>query len=66
MAELDPTRAYLLSEMSEITSVPQSTLTRWARGGMIPARKAGKFWRITGEGIQHFLKYGTDQKKEQQ
>ena len=65
MAELDSTRAYKLSEMSLITGVPQTTLTRWARNGQIKARKAGKLWRITGDGIRYFLEHGTEEKGEQ-
>ncbi len=60
MTVIDNTRAYKLSEMSAITGVPQTTLTRWARAGQIKARKAGKLWRITGEGIKYFLEHGTE------
>lgn len=64
MASLDPTKAYTISEMSAITGVPKTTLTRWARLGQIKTVKAGKLWRITGDGIQYFLDHGTEPKEE--
>lgn len=64
MAELDDTKAYTISEMSAITGVPKTTLTRWARLGQIKTVKAGKLWRITGAGIRYFLEHGTDPKRE--
>ena len=56
---LDPIRAYRLSEVSRLTSVPVSTLKRWAREGRVRAKKAGKLWRMTGRDIQYFLDHGT-------
>jgi excisionase family DNA binding protein len=63
MAELDETRAYRLSEMAAITGVPQSTLTRWARLGLINAQKLGRNWRISGKWIQYYLDHGAVSKE---
>lgn len=56
--ELEMSRFYKLSEVSGIVGVPQSTLSRYAREGRIPAQRYGKLWRMSGEAVQYMLEHG--------
>ena len=52
-----------LLTLKEISSnaMPLSTLTKWARDGILPAFKIGKKWVIKEEDLNNFL----DKKKEE-
>ena len=56
---LDTLRTYKLSEVSSMTGIPQTTLSRWAREGKIEVLKTGRLWRMTAYAIQHLLENGT-------
>lgn len=66
MPEIERSRFYKLSEVTSITGIPQSTLTKYAREGRIKATKVGKLWRMTGDWVIDFMQNGTEDPEEKQ
>lgn len=64
MPEIERSRFYKLSEVTSITGIPQSTLTKYAREGRIKATKVGKLWRMTGDWVIDFMQNGTEYPEE--
>lgn len=48
-----------MQEVAEIVDRPITTIWRWARAGILPAVKMGKFYMISEEKLNEFLKKGT-------
>lgn len=62
--EIEDSKFYKMSEVSAITGVPQSTLTKYARQSRIKAIRVGKLWRMNGEWVKEFLENGTENPEE--
>ena len=45
---LEPGRMYKLGEVAAILGVSISTVRRWVRGGLVPAKKIGRLWFVYG------------------
>jgi len=44
------------NEVAEFLKVPVTAIWRWCREGTLPAVKIGKYWRISQNNLNEFLK----------
>ena len=59
MAEI---KVYSLDEVAAILKVTRRTLYNHISGGKLKAVKMGKYWRVSQEVLQDFIKTGTEGK----
>lgn len=59
MPELEKEKLYTLQQVADVTGVKVSNLRYWANHGQIRAKKYGRAWMMTREGVQYFLEHGT-------
>ena len=63
MVAVEDSKLYTLQQVGEITGMKVANLRYWANLGQIQAKKYGRAWMMTGEGIKYFLEHGTDEPK---
>lgn len=55
----DKPRVYTLDEAAEILHLTKRTLYNYIKAGTLKAVKMGKFWRVSDDDLQDFIKTGT-------
>jgi len=53
-------KIYTLEEVMDILHVTQRTMYRYIKTGKLKAVKIGKYWRVSPEALQDFIKNGTE------
>ena len=56
MAEIE---VYSLDEVQKILQVTRRSIYSYIRDGKLKAVKIGKYWRVTRENLEEFLRVGT-------
>ncbi len=56
MAEI---KVYTLEEVQAILKVTRRTIYNYIKEGKLKAVKMGKYWRVSHEALQEFVKNGT-------
>ncbi len=56
MMALNEDRFYSAAEVAEYLSVNVQTVRRWIQAGELGAYKIGRFWRVSREQVEEFLK----------
>lgn len=57
---MEEIRVYTLNEVRDILKVTQRTIYNYIKGGKLKAVKIGKYWRVSHEDLQEFVKKGTN------
>lgn len=53
-------KVYTLEEVAEILQLTRRTLYTYIKNGQLKAVKIGKYWRVSEETLQSFIKKGTE------
>ena len=56
MAEIE---VYSLDEVQKILQVTRRSIYSYVKDGKLKAVKIGKYWRVTRENLEEFLRVGT-------
>ncbi len=56
MMALNEDRFYAPAEVAEYLSVNVQTVRRWIQAGELRAYRIGRFWRVSREQVEEFLK----------
>lgn len=55
---------YTIKEASKVLKLPQETLRKYLRQGILEGSKIGTSWRVTDEAIKQFLKENSNRNNE--
>ena len=64
MPDIEDSKLYKLTDVSEMIGLPRTTLKKYAQNGGVKAVKIGRDWHMTGEAIKHLLEHGTGTTKD--
>ena len=53
-------RVYTLDEIAALLKITKRTIYNYIKGNKLKAVKVGKYWRVTEENLNDFLKRGTN------
>ena len=56
---MEEIKVYTLEEVASILHVTKRTLYRYLKEGSLKAVRVGKYWRVSHENLQEFIKKGT-------
>lgn len=52
-------KVYTLQEVADILQITRRTVYTYLKDGKLKAVKIGKFWRVSEENLEEFIKTGT-------
>ena len=58
---MEEIKVYTLNEVTDILKVTTRTIYSYIKSGQLKAVKFGKYWRVSHEDLQEFVKRGTKQ-----